>query len=141
MKSNLFAVALTVIGFAISTAATAGFVDSRSEPADEAKQAQPEKADAVSGGAAAAPVAAEPLPQAPATVTLRAGKRMDEELRRLVPVGLTVEAVSFVLPGDFIVTNEFESAVSELMRAANAAGVRVRARFYHGNKVLRVVEY
>lgn len=138
MRTNFFAVAVTVVGLAISNMATAGFIDSRTE------STAPAKANSVALPAASPSVAKDVAPTAraqSATVILRAGKRMDEELRRIAPSGWTVDAAPFVIPADFVVTNEFESAVGELMRAANAAGVRVRARFYHGNKFLRIVEY
>lgn len=134
MRTKFFAVAAVVIGLTVSTLAMAGFVDSRSEAA------APAKAEAATSNASGSSVA--PAAQAPsATVVLRAGKRMDEELRRIAPAGWTIDNAPFVIPFDFVATNEFEAAVGELMRASNATGVRVRARFYHGNKFLRIVEY
>lgn len=134
MRMNFFAAAAVVIGLTVSTLAMAGFVDSRSETAAPAK---PEAAASTTSGSSAAPAVQAPS----ATVVLRAGKRMDEELRRIAPPGWTVDNAPFVIPFDFPATNEFEAAVGELMRASNVAGIRVRARFYHGNKFLRIVEY
>lgn len=131
MKINVIKSVWLALALVAAVSAQAGFVDSRTPeppPKAEEPEAKPDEAEAA-------------VEERPTTVTLEAGKRIDDELRKVLPADWSIDAVPYLLGQSIVVPNDFEAAVMQVMRAANAAGVRLRARFYHGNKIIRIVEY
>lgn len=133
MKTNAMKGLGLTLALLAAFAAHAGFVDSRA-PEPPPKAEEPEAKSNT-------PTEESGAEERPQTVTLEAGKRLDDELRKVLPADWSIDAVPYLLGQSIVVPNDFEAAVVQLMQAANAAGVRLRARFYHGNKIIRIVEY
>lgn len=110
---------------------------------DERAPVQPLAPAAAASSVVAARVAAPPAP-APASLELRKGKPVFDQLRaygKETGWDLVWEAPVYVVDRDMVVPGDFEAAVADFLKGANEAGTRMRAVFYRGNKTVRISEF
>ncbi len=92
--------------------------------------------------AAPIPPAAPESAPAPASVVLKAGLSLSSHLQRLAgPVGWQViwEAPDFLVEQSVTLSGDFFQVTAAIVDSIQATGTPVKATFYKGNQILRIV--